>query len=459
MEDKQQTDSWRGRLIRIMSAIKNGGGTGHEVVRLGEIIDEMSTPVHPMEPKPSDPIPEELVHKVAVSIHETAHMSTFRARAVHVLDAIDFAALRSEYEDILVDRNKLMADFQRVRSELQAAQADLEGSKNHIEALNSVLREHNEAASIFQPGGRLHKIAGLPLGKSAVVEGFKWFKAQLQAAQAEMLAKEEEIRQHRDALALMQEREEGLQQQLQAAQEKLNQNRCNSGHETLPLVLWDCPECSRITRESLRNENEMMRTSLFDCREQLQAAQARIEQLDGQIVEYETYRMQQIRERDEQLAAAQADSERAWSLIEASGVPKDRAKTISGGIMVLQQRMNKESHLLQAQLAAAQEQVRLHEADSKQNWQALQVAEAQVRMQEDHRIRIGREIVRLEEQVREKDAEIERMDQRERGLFDQIAASQREVERLKAENETLKKNLEAEIKHSQDLEDDLRRAI
>lgn len=34
------------------------------------------------------------------------------------------AELRSEYEDVLVDRNKLLADFQRLRSELQAARAD-----------------------------------------------------------------------------------------------------------------------------------------------------------------------------------------------------------------------------------------------------------------------------------------------------------------------------------------------
>lgn len=33
---------WRGRLIRTMSALKNGGGIGHEVVRIGEVIDEMS---------------------------------------------------------------------------------------------------------------------------------------------------------------------------------------------------------------------------------------------------------------------------------------------------------------------------------------------------------------------------------------------------------------------------------
>lgn len=35
-----------------------------------------------------------------------------------------------------------------------------------------------------------------------------------------------------------------------AAQAKLNHNRCHSGHETLPLVLWDCPECHNETRRA-----------------------------------------------------------------------------------------------------------------------------------------------------------------------------------------------------------------
>jgi len=39
------------------------------------------------------------------------------------------SSLRSEYEDVLVDRNKILADFQRVRSELQAAQAEIERLK------------------------------------------------------------------------------------------------------------------------------------------------------------------------------------------------------------------------------------------------------------------------------------------------------------------------------------------
>ncbi len=34
-------------------------------------------------------------------------------------------------------------------------------------------------------------------------------------------------------------------------QARLEHNRCNSGHETLPLVLWDCPECHNETRRKL----------------------------------------------------------------------------------------------------------------------------------------------------------------------------------------------------------------
>ena len=42
---------------------------------------------------------------------------------------------------------------------------------------------------------------------------------------------------------------QGLQAQLAQAEAKLNHNRCNAGHETLPLVLWDCPECTRLIKQ------------------------------------------------------------------------------------------------------------------------------------------------------------------------------------------------------------------
>jgi len=40
-----------------------------------------------------------------------------------------------------------------------------------------------------------------------------------------------------------------LQERLDIAEAKLAHNKCNAGHETLPLVLWDCPECTQILRE------------------------------------------------------------------------------------------------------------------------------------------------------------------------------------------------------------------
>jgi hypothetical protein len=49
--------------------------------------------------------------------------------------------------------------------------------------------------------------------------------------------------------------------------------------------------------------------------------------------------------------------QQAWSVIEGSGVPKDRAKTIAGGIMVLQQRMNKEIQGLQTELQQARQRM------------------------------------------------------------------------------------------------------
>lgn len=34
-------------------------------------------------------------------------------------------------------------------------------------------------------------------------------------------------------------------------QARLNTSRCNSGHDTLPLTLWDCPECHNETKRQL----------------------------------------------------------------------------------------------------------------------------------------------------------------------------------------------------------------
>ena len=39
---------------------------------------------------------------------------------------------------------------------------------------------------------------------------------------------------------------------IEALQAKLDHNRCNSGHETLPLKLWNCPACGEEREEKLR---------------------------------------------------------------------------------------------------------------------------------------------------------------------------------------------------------------
>lgn len=61
-------------------------------------------------------------------------------------------------------------------------------------------------------------------------------------------------------------------------QQRLDKNVCNSGHVTLPLALWDCPECHNLTRrerDDMKNmlacavarvaEVEGMLASLGDC--------------------------------------------------------------------------------------------------------------------------------------------------------------------------------------------------
>ncbi len=58
-----------------------------------------------------------------------------------------------------------------------------------------------------------------------------------------------------DVAALIAERD--------ALQERLNTNRCNRGHETLPLTLWDCPECHNETRR----ERDALREALSEMTE------------------------------------------------------------------------------------------------------------------------------------------------------------------------------------------------
>lgn len=59
-----------------------------------------------------------------------------------------------------------------------------------------------------------------------------------------------------------------LRGELAAARAKLNTNRCNSGHETLPLVLWECPACHDETRK----ERDALRERVEDLELMLRAA-------------------------------------------------------------------------------------------------------------------------------------------------------------------------------------------
>lgn len=42
-------------------------------------------------------------------------------------------------------------------------------------------------------------------------------------------------------------------------QARLDTNRCNRGHETLPLTLWDCPECHNETKRKLAELAEALK--------------------------------------------------------------------------------------------------------------------------------------------------------------------------------------------------------
>jgi hypothetical protein len=65
-----------------------------------------------------------------------------------------------------------------LRREYDAALATIASQADHIAVLNAVIREHNEFGALFQPGGRFHRAADLPLGRSAVMEGGRWLVKQ-----------------------------------------------------------------------------------------------------------------------------------------------------------------------------------------------------------------------------------------------------------------------------------------
>ena len=75
------------------------------------------------------------------------------------------------------------------------------------------------------------------------------------------------------------------------AEAKLNHNRCHSGHETLPLKLWDCPACHDETRRKLAEAQkgcltEGMKLSLNMIREMLCEVEDYCNRRDGKPFYY-----------------------------------------------------------------------------------------------------------------------------------------------------------------------------
>lgn len=56
----------------------------------------------------------------------------------------------------------------------------------------------------------------------------------------------------REVITKLQQQVESCHEKIDELQAKLDNNKCNAGHETLPLVLWDCPECGRLRVEALQ---------------------------------------------------------------------------------------------------------------------------------------------------------------------------------------------------------------
>ncbi len=55
-----------------------------------------------------------------------------------------------------------------------------------------------------------------------------------------------------------------------AALKALEKNRCNSGHETLPLRLWECPACVDLIRQE-RDDHKMRADDNFASCERVKA--------------------------------------------------------------------------------------------------------------------------------------------------------------------------------------------
>lgn len=74
------------------------------------------------------------------------------------------------------------ADFAIENERLNQRMQEL---KNQNSLYASIIKEHANAASIFQPSGKYHKEADLPLGSSCVIEGIAWMDQQISELKSE----------------------------------------------------------------------------------------------------------------------------------------------------------------------------------------------------------------------------------------------------------------------------------
>lgn len=93
-------------------------------------------------------------------------------------------------------RLEVDVELASLRARLLGAEQQRDELKKAVDVRDHIIGEHAMAAACFQPGGELHTRANLTLGMSAVVEGIKWLREQLVAAEQAR----ETLRRERDAL-------------------------------------------------------------------------------------------------------------------------------------------------------------------------------------------------------------------------------------------------------------------
>lgn len=132
---------------------------------------------------------------------------------------------------------------------------------------------------------------------------------------------------------------ERLQAEVERLNGKLNHNRCNAGHETLPLYLWDCPECTRLVREQAREAQEALKKSEKDRHEYgdlLMGANAKIMELETELRTGLNAKIDSYLERTprfDDLPGAKLMQKRLDEAQEEIGRLKSRVRELEGYIM------------------------------------------------------------------------------------------------------------------------------